>query len=155
MVSGGKTNEWQSPVPVAWEFAGQEYKGLIGNGYSLGYAGLDDGSSGGIAGDGIGDSGLPVATDGEGDAYPLVAPLEDYSARLWWVNPSGLAAVWLGPLTSEPYLLPAGKSLVFAEAGVSTEAFLRGPGDEDSGTSFTYSLRFYSVLPQPGKSYLV
>ncbi len=57
----------------------------MGNYYSD-YDGLDDGSEGRTAGDGIGDTNIPYTTDGSGDNYPIMQTSDNYSLMAWWLS---------------------------------------------------------------------
>jgi len=75
--SQGSTNFWQSPTPLTYIYQNHSYTNSLGNYYSN-YVGTDNGTGGRTAGDGIGDTSIPVATDGTGDNYPLMATSNNY-----------------------------------------------------------------------------
>ena len=70
-------NTWNSPEEMTYTYHGESYTNYLGNYYSD-YTGLDDGSGGRVAGDGIGDTSIPYPTDGDGDNYPLMEPWGNY-----------------------------------------------------------------------------
>jgi len=77
VASSGSTNTWSSPEQITYIYDGNAYKNYLGNFYRD-YSGLDDGSGGRTAGDGIGDTAIPYPSDGSGDNYPLTEPAENY-----------------------------------------------------------------------------
>ncbi len=90
---------WHSPEPLTYIYKGATHTGYLGNYYGCWYA--DDGRSGGIAGDGVGDADQPCPDndgpwcypliDGSPDAYrilgedtPTSAPVAVFSASATW-----------------------------------------------------------------------
>jgi parallel beta-helix repeat protein len=75
------TNTWNSSREMIYTYHGESGTNYLGN-YYRDYTGLDDGSGGRDAGDGIGDTFIPHPTDGDGDNYPLMESWENYI--LYW-----------------------------------------------------------------------
>ncbi len=73
VVAGNEVaNSWVSPQPIYYAYQGQKYSGIVGN-YWSDYTGLDDGTGGRAAGDGIGDTHLPyTGVYGASDGCPLM-----------------------------------------------------------------------------------
>jgi hypothetical protein len=74
-------NAWTSPNELPYSYADNCYRGHLGN-YWSDYLGLDDGSGGRTAGDGVGDTALPYVSDGLGDHCPLMEPYQQYLIRI-------------------------------------------------------------------------
>jgi parallel beta-helix repeat protein len=100
----GGTNTWHSSKMLIYTYKGGTYTGYLGNYYGD-YVGVDDGSEGRTAGDGVGDTNLPYSGNSAlysaSDDYPLVdgsagaysvlgevtsipAPVAGFSASVTW-----------------------------------------------------------------------
>ena len=89
--SEASSNTWSSPEKMAYTYNGNHYVNYLGNYYSD-YRGTDDGSGNRVAGDGVGDTDIPYAIDGDGDNYPLMLPAEHYTIVTSRVAEASIAA---------------------------------------------------------------
>jgi parallel beta-helix repeat protein len=74
------SNTWHSAAKVIYTYKGGTYTGYLGNYYGD-YTGVDDGTDGRLAGDGVGDTHLPYSGNNADDDYPLV----DGSADAYYI----------------------------------------------------------------------
>ncbi len=153
-----KVNTWTTPMEVAWRVAGNTFKGLPGSFYGGLYSGSDDGSGTGIAGDGIGDTALPVVTDGQGDSHPLTQPLSQYEPLAWLLAPDGLLYPAASALTADGLeglgagnivLLPS-QTAVFAAKEPAEELLVFPAGEPSEGTAWTWHMQFQIKGEKPG-----
>ena len=90
-LSSAGSNLWSPLAPVAWKYGGKVFSGKPGNHYGAVYGGADDGSAG-VAGDGLGDTQIPVVTDSAGDSGPLVASLDAFQWSVLFLGADGTMA---------------------------------------------------------------
>ncbi len=77
-------NSWNSPSEMGYFWpSGSLWE--MGNYYS-GFSTSDGGENDREAGDGIGDTSIPVSTDGSGDSNPLMQTSDNYSLLGWWLK---------------------------------------------------------------------
>jgi len=103
-------NIWNSPEEMTYTYHGESCTNYFGNYYSD-YTGLDDGSGGRVAGDGIGDTFIPYPTDGEGDNYPLMERFKNYLLRYTHTDVGVTVDIELSNPTEIEPLLPPGTDL--------------------------------------------
>jgi parallel beta-helix repeat protein len=138
---------WSTDVAVAYGFDGASFKGRLGN-YHPAYTGLDDGTDGRVAGDGIGDTQLPYPTTGSGDNWPLSAAPDGFSPEIWYLQGSDLLTT--GQIAEPPGLpvgAAAGETIVFTAAQPALGHVTYLPGNAAGQTSWTYRLMAYQQSP--------
>jgi len=140
-------DEWRTPTRVSYRYQDQRFHGYVGNLYTS-YTGLDDGTGGATAGDGIGDTELPVATNGEGDLYPMVGSYPgDYFLEMFYLAADFMLYQNTGITAIEHLEIPGGESALFFANKAAEATLTFPPGDPADQTSWTYRLSLNWVPP--------
>ncbi len=134
-----------TPVPLAFGLDGLRHKSPAGNYYDD-YAGADDGSDGGIAGDGIGDTLLPYAAPAAGDPFPLMNDPAAYDWELWFLGNGTLIPPGAPLEVRQETTLDAGKSMVFA-ADTTAQGHVVYPPASVPESSWSLLLRYGYLAP--------
>lgn len=143
---GQPKDTWSTENKIVYRYGGKAWKGHLGNSYDS-YAGLDDGSDGGVAGDGIGDTDLPVVTSAQGDLYPLAGLPGEYQPEMWHVSGDGKLTLDEFGTPGFPLEIPAWGYLVLPVELPAQKDITYVPGNADEQTSWTWRFSMNWIPP--------